>query len=133
MEKTWRDAKIPKWVTESVEDDLYQFRLTAALSWPTEAKPAPKPFQWGDYDHLHGSPEEGVYWGTQYRSHVSRVEIKKNISTWKAWQFQVGSNGWTTQVFRGPLFDTEREARLYLLWEKCESVARELMNLRAKL
>jgi hypothetical protein len=44
--RDWRDAKLPQWARDAVQTEIDQWRLTAALSWPTEAKPEPLPFRW---------------------------------------------------------------------------------------
>ena len=138
MEKNWRDAKIPKWVSESVESELRDYRVTASLAWPMEAKPTPLPFWWGDYDRLTGEPQEGVYWGVSAGHFVNRVEIKKNQdkTTRKKWLFKASDRinaEFSTSVYRGRFFATEREARLFVLWAYCQSYAKTLADLRSKL
>lgn len=134
MDKHWSDAKIPKWVTESIEKDLRDFKLTNALSWPTETKPEPLPFRWGDYDRLYGEPVAGTYWGLVGRDRSKKVSIRERQEGeegWKDWRFDTG-RGFQTIVCRGPLFETQRDADLYILWEQCERFAEELMQARAR-
>ena len=138
MEKNWRDAKIPKWVSESVESELRDYRVTASLAWPMEARPTPLPFCWGGYDRLTGEPQEGVYWGVSAGLSVNRVEIKRNHdkTNYKKWLFKESdriSAEFSTSVYRGRFFATEREARLFVLWVYCERYAKSLADLRSKL
>lgn len=137
MERTWRDAKIPKWVSEDMERDLRAHKKTAALSWPAEPKPEPAPFMWGDYDRLTGDPSPGIYWHCDGRGFCRSIEIKANDgsvgATWKKWAFKPSGFGWTTSVPRGKLFFTERDARLQHLWDICEGYAVDLMKARDKL
>jgi len=129
-ERTWRDAKLPQWVKDSMQAETQAWELTAALSWPTEAKPNPVSFWWGDYDRLEGQPQEGVFWSPLTSE---AVHIKRNAGhgdSWKSWAFSRNGKDWSTSVHRGPLFDNEHDARLYALWLKCEEFASKLMKLR---
>ena len=138
-DKHWTEANIPKWAKENIDAEIEALRITAALSWPTEQKPEPLPFGWGAYDHCHGDPVEGDYWlafvgRLDTSSRVSRVSIRRNQDGgWKKWQFREGDDAWTTRVVRGPLFATERDARLWALWGACETCAKALAALRKKL
>lgn len=135
MEKHWSDAKLPKWVVESIEKEMKAQRLTSALSWPTEAKPEPLPFRWGDYEMCYGDPVPGTYYGVEGRFSVRKVSIRTKQSDdagWKTWRFDIGS-GFSSSVFRGPLFETEKDAKLYALWMKCEECAAEILYLRERL
>jgi hypothetical protein len=136
--RNWRDAKLPTWARDSVQAEIDQWRLTAALAWPTQAKPQPLPFRWGEYDKLTGEPYPGTFWA----SHTHRIdrfdlcslgdlsdEDRGGINVkWKRWAFRT-SEGWPwhTNVQRGPLFDNEADAKLYRRWLLCEKFARELM------
>ena len=60
--KNWRDAKMPQWVRDAIDDERSQQALFAALAWPRESRPTPLPFQWGGYDMLKGAPSEGLFW-----------------------------------------------------------------------
>jgi hypothetical protein len=133
--RDWRESKT-RWVIESAEAELTQWKLTAALSWPQEARPDPMPFQWGSYDHIYGTlPEPGTYW-TMDR-YASRVEIRARTAgdpTWKQWLFRAGGRDeWSTSVVRGPLYKTEREACLASLWNACEFAAETLAKAKVKL
>lgn len=134
-DRNWRDAKLPQWVKDSIAAELRANQLTAALSWPTEAKPEPLPFRWGDYDRLIGEPRDGMFWSVAHG--VEPVHIKANRGqhgqTWKDWAFSDDGEQWHTTVRRGPLFETERDARLYHLWSECEAAAKKLLKLRAKM
>ena len=130
-DRTWRDAKLPQWVNDSILSDMREWELTAALAWPTEAKPAPLPFQWGDYDRCYGEPREGVFWSP---GGGSPIHIKQNAGKhgekWKSWAFSYDGEKWGTTIKRGPLFDNEHDARLYALWCKCEEFAEVLLRMR---
>jgi len=133
--RNWRDAKIPQWVKDSIAAENRATELRAALSWPTESKPEPLPFRWGDYDILHGTPREGVFWSTSFdfeRPSVSKIHIKENDggNGYKKWAFSRDGEKWGTSVHRGHLFETERAARLWLLWAACENYAAKLVNIR---
>jgi len=132
-ERTWRDAKIPQWVKDSIEAETLAHRLHAALSWPTEAKPTPLPFGWGDYDRQQGTPVEGVYWDGR----ANEVHIKENDGSigvnWKKWVFSRDGERWITSVSRGHLFASQRDAYLYKLWVECEKSANMLMAIKEKL
>ena len=134
-ERSWKDAKIPAWVSESIDRDLMAFKITAALSWPTESRPEPIPFFWGEYDRLLGEPMEGTFW--VMGRYVEPVEIRIQDGSvgqkWKSWVFRSGGGQWTTSVPRGRLFSCERDARLELLWRECESSAKTLNSIREKL
>jgi hypothetical protein len=127
--RDWRDAKIPQWVKDSIADDLHEWKLTAALAWPKEAKPAPVPFSWGDYDRPIGSPVAGIYWSANGKAR--KVEIREKTAEdtgCKPWRFNEDGRGWSSNVVHGPLFSSERDATLYLLWSACEECARKLMG-----
>jgi hypothetical protein len=132
--RDWREAK-PKWAIDAAQAEMKRWEVTAALSWPQEARPEPLPFQWGEYDTVHGTPEPGTYWNTG--RYASRVEIREKVKgdvTWKRWLFREGvREEWTTSVVRGPLYATEREACLAALWNACEAAAPALAAARAKL
>jgi hypothetical protein len=132
-QRNWRDAKLPQWVKDSIEAETRALRLTAALAWPKEAKPEPLPFQWGGYDRLIGDPVPGKYWRPGNAAHPGcEVQIRKRGADdpeWKPWMFKGGDIGaWSSNVIRGPLFATEREAKIYRLWLICEECAEKLMN-----
>ena len=106
-ERNWREAK-PKWVVEAAEAEMARMKRRLALSWPTEARPTPLPFGWGDYDRMEGTPIEGVYFNS-YGNSVKQVEIRKATQTdktyWKLWRFRYGDIGkFTESVCRGSLF-----------------------------
>ncbi|KQI67016.1 hypothetical protein AN189_17475 [Loktanella sp. 3ANDIMAR09] len=131
--RDWRDAK-PKWAIDAAKSELEQWQITAALSWPQEAKPEPVPFQWGDYDNLHGEPVEGVYWTATHG--VRRVEIREKNETdvgWKKWRFKIGDGQWSSSVTRGPLYPTQRDAFLALVWAECENAAKRLHTFKGML
>lgn len=144
-ERNWRDAKIPQWVKDAVAKEQEALEITAALSWPTEAKPAPMPFRWGEYDSLKGEVQEGIFW-ICHHSHVQKLEIRfrdnlkegeidrSRYPQYKKVAFKVGDDerGFTTDVQRGPIFATEHDAWIFLLWNKCEEAAKKLMKLREK-
>lgn len=137
MEKTWRDAKIPKWVEEDIVRELKSVRKAAALSWPTEPSPEPAPFRWVEYDHTIGQPEAGVYWSNNHRGVAVKVEIaaqdRSVVDAWKPWRFRVDCGEWTSSVVRGPLYYSERDAALAHLWNECERCANILMGARDKI
>ena len=132
-ERTWRDAKIPQWVKDSIEAETLVYRRYAALSWPTEAKPTPLPFGWGDYDRQHGTPVEGIYWDDR----ANEVHIKESDGSisrgWKKWVFSYDGSRWSTSVCRGHLFSTKRDAYMHMLWVECEKSANALMQIKDKL
>ena len=136
MDRNWRDAKIPQWIKDQIADEMRAQKLTIALSWPTEPKPEPLPFRWGEYDMVRGEPREGVFYGV-HRNGAYPVHIKKNDGTigskWKGWAFSNDGEMWGTTVERGPLFATERDATLYVLWAACEEYAAKLAAIRGRL
>ncbi len=133
-DRNWRDAKIPQWVKDSVQAEIGQTALTAALSWPTEARPAPVSFMWVDYDNLRGEPVPGRYWTKNGKS----LDIRKKtaddtgprITKWKTWVFRCEGYDWSTDVQRGSLYKTQHEAKLARLWDECEAAAKGLMATR---
>lgn len=130
--RNWRDAKLPQWVKDSIEAETVAIRKAAALSWPTEAKPTPVPFCWMEYDKLRGEPVEGVYWSASGNC----IHIRRKFSDeygWKEWRFSEDGVRWHTSIVRGALFSSERDALLWLLWEKCDQVASELAAIKGKL
>lgn len=138
MERHWSEAKIPNWVQDSIERDLREQKLTAALSWPTQSKPEPLPFRWGDYDKVVGEPQEGVFWFVMggddpypEKKYVRKTP-KGDTSTWKSWQFSPDGKRFSASVPRGPIFGCEYEAYLYCLWMRCEKAARDLLVAREK-
>lgn len=137
-ERNWRDAKIPNWVKDAVERELYEWKITAALSWPQEVEPEPLPFKWGEYDRQIGEPREGVFWRVwpaNYHSNgsVEKVHIRltpEGSDTWKRWQFSSDGLEWSATVTRGPLYSSERDARLALVWSACRASAEKLARVR---
>lgn len=129
----WRDSKAPKWAKEAAEAEIGQWRLTAALAWPTEARPKPVPFRWGDYDRLTGKPVPGVYWTSRAERFELKKQNRKTGETWKQWVFKDEFCDWSTSVRRGPLFDNERDAVLWLLWDECEAAGKRLMKIKKRL
>jgi hypothetical protein len=130
-ERDWRKAK-PKWVVDAAEAEMRQWQLTAALSWPTELKPEPMPFRWGDYDRLTGDPVAGEYW--QINGHKVAIRSRQESDRgWKRWYFRTGGGNWTDNVTRGALYASERDAWLATLWRKCEDCAEQLAHIRAML
>lgn len=142
--RNWRDAKLPSWVKESIAEDMQQMALKAALAWPTEAKPEPLPFQWGDYDLTTGNPIPGSYWVVSIGKHVEAFDLaisadlqdddKSKLIKRNKWAFRSKEIGkWSSCVIRGPLFASEHEARLYRLWLLCEEAAKTLKKARENL
>jgi hypothetical protein len=138
-QRNWRDAKVPQWVKDSIAADLAAYKLTAALSWPTETKPAPLAFQWGAYDKMYGTMQEGVFWSPDGRG--LRVEIRqrkdinpddlgRNVMPHDRVLFRTEFEKFDRTPMRGPLFATRREAQLYQLWALCEGCAKTLMQMR---
>lgn len=138
--RDWRDAKMPQWARDAVQAEIDQWRLTAALAWPTQAKPEPLPFQWGEYDRLTGDPRPGTFWAVS-ESRIDKFDLARAADlsaedktylggqTWKTWAFRTSEGGrWHTSVQRGPLFDNVADAKLYRRWLLCEKFARELMK-----
>jgi hypothetical protein len=137
-DRNWREAKLPKWVQDSIEAEMRQTALTAALSWPSEAKPEPLPFRWVEYDMLRGPATEGVFWAEDAR----KLEIRKRDNVppemirlgdmgYGEWVFRVGdAPQFVGQIVRGYLFASEHEARLWRIWKACEKFAAELLALR---
>lgn len=129
-DKNWREAK-PKWVVDAAEAEMASMKRMLALRWPTETRPVAMSFRWGDYDQLKGQPIPGVYWHVNGNSFISMVEIIPD-SGWRKWKFRYGAGDPSTNVPRGPLFNLEREARLYALWNLCERAAVSLEEAWAK-
>jgi len=127
-QRDWRNARIPQWVMDAVNAESKALHLTAALAWPQEARPRPVPFRWGEYDSLKGEPSEGLFWGAD-----GAVHIRKKPDGHSSWQFSSDGKRWSDCKVRGPLFRTERDARLNKLWDYCKECARTLAEIRAKL
>lgn len=137
--RNWREAKAPKLVIDAAEKEMEAWPLTAALAWPTEARPAPMPFRWGDYDWQEGStPVPGTYWVTRAGGDYSvgaviKVVLRRRIEGdpgWNHWIFLASNGEPTRQITRGPLYASEEDARLALLWDECEKCAWRLMRAR---
>jgi hypothetical protein len=138
--RDWREAKMPLWARDAVQTEIDQWRLTAALAWPTEAKPEPLPFRWDEYDRSTGDPVPGQYWAASLNRIAMfwlarQSDLTKDEKTylggqnWKTWAFKTSKGGrWHTSVQRGLLFASEREAKLYRRWLMCEDFARQLMG-----
>ena len=128
MEKTWREAK-PKWAVEAAEKEIAMMKRRLALRWPDEARPTPIPFSWGEYDRLSGEPVDGQYfYVTGYGSNAT-IHIRKKSeaeSGGKTWRFSQDGARWHDTVQRGPLYETEREAKLAALWKACDKAAETL-------
>lgn len=138
--RDWREAKLPQWARDAMQTEIDQWRMTAALAWPTQAKPEPLPFRWGEYDRLTGVPRSGTFWSVGLHSvdhfDLCRTQDLQDADrdyiggeTWKPWVFRTSTGGrWHTSVVRGPLFDNEADAKLYRRWLMCEDFARQLMK-----
>lgn len=130
MNRDWREA-MPKWAVQAAMDELAASKRRLALRWPDEARPTPVPFQWGGYDRLEGTPVEGSYWITTHRGHAEQIQIRPATDNdtrsafGQKWRFNYGHN-WTDRVQRGPLYETERDAKLAALWNACDEAAAEL-------
>ena len=130
-QKKWRDAKMPQWVKDAIDEEMKAIAIHGALSWPTEEKPEPLPFYWTAYDRLEGSPIEGSYWTLAYSAYARPLHIRKrqegdNGMKHKTWSFSNDGVKWSTDVQHGPIFSTKRDAVLYRIWELCEKAASEL-------
>lgn len=132
-EKNWRDAKIPQWVRESIESDLLDSQIKAALAWPTEAEPTPVPFSWGEYDLLSGDPVEGVYFDNRYAEPVYIRKAREGDKIHKPYVFSRDGLVFNRQVVRGPLYNTKREALIAILWRECREASRKLNDARQKI
>ena len=134
--RDWRDAKIPQWVKDAVLAEIDRTALTAALAWPTEAKPSPMSFKWVDYDAVRGVPVAGRYWTINGWSLEIREkapdEKGRNIVAWKPWLFRVQGYEWTSDVTRGDLYATEHDAKVAALWSECEIAAKRLLAARKR-
>lgn len=124
--RNWRDAKIPQWVKDSVQADLEAYEVTAALSWPTE--PKPQPVFWGSgYGQVRGTPEEGTFW----RQHGAWDPVQVSVMMGATRPIIDGSK---ESIRTGEMFfRSEHDARLYVLWDRCEQYAKELAKLRWRL
>jgi hypothetical protein len=138
--RDWRDAKLPAWAKDAVQAEIDQWRLTAALAWPTQAKPQPLPFGWGGYDRISGTPYPGTFWAVS-ETRIDKFDLARRSDlsaedsmhlggpTFKTWVFRTSEGGrWHTGIQRGPLFDNLPDAKLYRRWMLCEKFARELMK-----
>lgn len=129
MVRDWREA-MPKWAVQAAIDELAASKRRLALRWPDEARPTPVPFQWGEYDQLHETPVPGIYWRASYDGHfIGAVHIRQKLPDepgWKQWRFSDDGERWTTSVTRGPLYETEREAKLAALWKARDEAAAKL-------
>ena len=124
--RNWRDAKIPQWVKDSIAEEIDQWELTAALSWPTE--PKPQPVFWGaGYGQVGGTPEAGEFWRKRGSWEPEKVTVTLASTRPKV----IGSDGSisTGEVF----FRSKEDAHLHTLWEQCEAYAKELVKLRRRL
>lgn len=96
-DRNWRDAK-PKWVVEAAEAEMASMKRILALRWPTESRPTPMPFWWGDYGRKEGDPVAGTYWAHSHDGRmVYPVEIKPEgdgeINLITRWMFNVNRRG----------------------------------------
>lgn len=132
--RTWRDSKMPEWVKDSVRQELIQ----AALRWPSEPKPKPLPFGFGSHDSMVGSVQPGVYWHTQggYPTKFAiRLRDENEVPAHRHYRLKEllgDTRPWNFNYLRGPWFRTEKEARLFILWEKCEEFSKMLFSLSEK-
>lgn len=134
-DKDWRTANAPKWAIEAAEAEIERLKLAAALSWPREPKPDPVSFSWGDYDHIQGDPQPGIYWTNLFGTRAIEIALtdKSVINSYKKWMFREVGKDWTAYVTRGPLYRSERDARLAKLWEECEDAANRLKTFKDEL
>lgn len=130
--RTWRDSKMPEWARDSVRQELIQ----AALSWPLEPKPKPLPFGFGSHDSMVGSVQPGVYWQNSI-GFVSKFAVRLRVKGDMGFSRLVFNRNpdnplskWSNDVVRGPWFRTEKDACLFVLWEKCEDASRLLFSLK---
>jgi hypothetical protein len=133
--RNWRDAKIPQWV----KDQIYAEVAIGALTWPTEAEPEPLPFSWGAYDSMKGEGHApGHYWGLDFQNFACPVFIRHREESdtgnrWDKWRFSSDGVRWNSSVIRGPLYATEREANLAILWRECRKAAKTLYEIRQRI
>jgi len=126
MSKDWRTSS-PKWAVEAASAEMAAMKRTLALRWPTEAKPVAK-FGFGGYDKEWGTVQLGTFYNVNGRG-VEKIIIREKTETehgWKKLRFSPDGREWTDSVYRGHYFETEKEACLFNLWERCEQFAREL-------
>ncbi len=147
MSADWRGANIPQWARKAAQEEIDQWRLRAALAWPTEEKPHPLPFWWDDLDvitgraTLNGSPYAGTFWAVHKRALSMQrfsLTLVENLNQKdradlgevgeRNWSFRIGtSHKWDIIPVTGQLFEWQAEARLYLRWLMCDNFARQLM------
>jgi hypothetical protein len=126
--RDWREA-MPKWAVQAAMDELAASKRRLALRWPDEARPTPVPFQWGEYDRLEGTPVAGTYWRASYDGQTRPVHIREKAADepgYKSWRFSDDAKAWSTRPQRGPLYETERDAKLAALWSACDEAAAKL-------
>ena len=110
---------------DAAERDMQSLRERAALSWPTEAVPAPVPFYWGDYDRLTGVAEPGAYW--DLNAEIIHIRRKNDGDPTRTdWLFSRDEEGWTSMVWRGPLYRCRRDALIARRWRMCRDFAFKL-------
>ena len=133
-ERNWRDSKIPQWAKDQIQIEL----TSSSLRWPLEPKPSPLPFGYASYNRRVGSIEPGVYWwlSGKYPFKFEVRKITRQPSGWIDFEFNIhpdrDDSKFTSTPVNGPWFNTEREAKLYLLWKRCEEMAKELYDLTEK-
>lgn len=132
--RTWRDSKMPEWAKDSVRQELIQ----AALRWPSEARPHHLPFGFGAHDSMVGSVQPGVYWhveGGFPTKFAIRLREEDELPAYRHYRTKALLNDdrpWSINYPRGPWFRTEKDARLHILWERCEEFSKTLFALSEK-
>lgn len=126
--RNWREAK-PKWVVDAAEAEMAAMQRRLALRWPDEARPTPAEFFWGGYDKLTGKPVAGEYFVVGSLGWANKIHIRAKSTDekdWQYWRFSTDGERWTTSPVHGPIYMTERDAKLAALWAACDSAAKEL-------
>lgn len=124
-----RFEKLPKWAQEQYRADMKALRVTAALRWPTEAKPVPVIAGVG-YGQTVGE-HDGWAWAAGV-SQYGGIEVSN--------EFIRKGRGYRDEDCRGEgssihrtYYATEREAVLAARWKFCESVAEALAEIDRRL
>jgi hypothetical protein len=115
--RDWRDAKIPQWVKEAVEAEMKADKLKLALAWPDETRPKPEFVL--SYS-LRFPPEAALGQAFYSRPH-GWVKVGSNFKIVSLETYKEIESPW------GEYFGTERDAMLNHLWDRCETVAKDLI------
>lgn len=118
--RDWRDAKIPQWVKDAVEAEMKADKLKLALAWPDEPRPVPA----FNVTSENAFAPETFVGGVFYSPYQGWVTLKSTSRTVKLEWGKEECRAW------GYYFHNRRDAKLDLLWSRCDRFAQELASIR---